>query len=530
MSNGLVDSGLNEIAGIELQDGLYEQFFNEAPDMFASVDPESATLKFCNQTLCNRLGYSKEEMIGKPLRDLYHPDSHEEMERLFQMFVQQGHAESERLKLITAEGKNLNVSLRVSSHRDEHGNILESRSVWRDVSTELEVERLELELRLQNAQKMESLALLAGGIAHDFNNMLVAILGNASLCLLELPEEAVIRSKIESIETAAQRAAELTKQLLAYSGSVNHEQTHFDLSKVVEEMGHLLTVAMSRKVVLNYDLAKEPVLVLGDITQIRQVIMNLLTNASDAIGDRSGMVTIRTGLQAADVPYLKNTLTGSDLEPGFYGFLEVSDSGVGIAPEDQERMFDPFYTTKSKGHGLGLAAVLGIVQSHSGTLAVYSEMDRGTTIKCLLPAQSYSPEQAQEFVPERFADGEHVLLVDDEEHVLAVAKQMLEHYNFKVTVAADGREALEKYSKSPAQYDVVLMDITMPHMDGISAYKAISSLDPEAKVVLMSGYSEQQATNTLTGRSFGGFIQKPFQPRALVMSLLLCLDEDGDSS
>lgn len=505
-------------------EGFYERFFNEAPDMFASVDPATATIKFCNRTLCERLGYSREQLSGKALRELYHPDSHEEMDRLFQNFVEHGHAESDRLKLLTASGETLNVSLRVASHRDESGQIIESRSIWRDITSELEVERLELELRLQEAQKMESLALLAGGIAHDFNNMLVAILGNASLSLVELPEESVVRSKIKSIETAAQRAAELTKQLLAYSGSNNHEQSYFDLSKVVEEMGHLLTVAISRKVVLNYDLADEPVRVLGDITQVRQIIMNLLTNGSDAIGDRSGIITIRTGLQAADERYLRDTLIGADLEPGYYGFLEVSDAGIGIAAADQRKMFDPFYSTKSGGHGLGLAAVLGIVRSHKGTLRVYSEPGMGTTIKVLFPAQRYAEETPPEEPIAREANGEHVLLVDDEEHVRAIAKQMLEHYGFKVSTAEDGRDALAQYTQDPARYDVVLMDITMPHMDGIRAYKAISNVDPSAKVVLMSGYSEMQATNALTGRSFGGFLQKPFQARALASAVFACLD------
>lgn len=514
------------VSTAEHEQDFYEQFFDEAPDMFASVDPRNATIKFCNRTLCSRLGYAKTDVIGKPLRELYHPDSHADMDRLFQDFVQNGHAESERLKLITAGGEQLDVSLRVSSHRDKDGNIVESRSIWRDITTELELERLEVELRLQEAQKMESLALLAGGIAHDFNNMLVAILGNASLSLLELPEESVVRTKLQSIETAAQRAAELTKQLLAYSGSVNHEQSHFDLSKVVEEMGHLLGIAISRKVVLNYDLAKEPVLVLGDITQIRQIVLNLLTNASDAVGARSGIVTIRTGLQTVDLEYLRNTLVGVDLDAGYYCFLEVSDTGIGMAIEDRKKMFDPFFTTKSKGHGLGLAAVLGIVRSHEGTMSVYSELNNGTTIKVLLPAQSYLPDQKQEDVLHRLADGQHILVVDDEEDVLTVAKQMLEHYHFEVTLARDGREAEEIYAQNPGRFDVVLMDITMPHVDGISAYKSISSFDPNAKVMLMSGYSEHQATNALTGRSFGGFLQKPFQAQALVMSVFACLDRE----
>ena len=505
---------------------FYQRFFDEAPDMFASVDPNTATIKYCNKTLCDRLGYSKDQLSGMPLQDLYHPDSHSEMQVLFQQFVEFGHAECDRLKLVTSEGSVLDVSLRVASHRNESGEIIESRSIWRDITHELEVERLELELRLQEAQKMESLALLAGGIAHDFNNMLVAILGNASLSLTELPAESVVRSKIEAIEIAAQRAAELTKQLLAYSGSLNHEQSSFDLSKVVEEMGHLLTVAISRNVVLNYDLAEQPIAVVGDITQIRQVIMNLLTNGSDAVGDRSGLVTIRTGLQHADEGYLRDTLLGADLEPGYYGFLEVSDTGRGIPTDTQKKIFDPFYTTKSKGHGLGLAAVLGILRSHKGTLKVYSELNNGTSIKILFPVREYDPDSDEPpVVMNRRAQGEQILVVDDEEHVQAVAKQMLEHYGFNVSLASDGKQAVEQFANPQNRFDLVLMDMTMPHMDGVAAFKAIAELDPDSKVILMSGYSEQQATNTLTGRSFRGFIQKPFEFKTLMPIIFQCMDD-----
>ena len=503
---------------------FYQHFFDEAPDMFASVDPKTATIKYCNRTLCDRLGYEKEAVIGRPLKELYHPNSHREMHRVFELFVEFGEAESNHMQLMTTSGSTIDVSLRVSSRRDADGNIVESRSIWRDASLNLKIEQLELELRLQEAQKMESLAMLAGGIAHDFNNMLVAILGNASLILLELPVESPVRSKLEAIETASQRAADLTKQLMAYSGSTNHDQTHFDLSKVVQEMGHLLSVAISRKVVLNFDIPQEPVPALGDITQIRQIILNLLTNGSDAIGDRSGLITIRTGLINADPKYLSETLLGADIEPGYYAFLEVSDTGIGIGSDDQKRMFDPFFSTKSKGHGLGLAAVLGIVRAHKGTVRVYSEPGNGTSVKVLLPAAEFIATQLPDLSVTLQGNGEHILLVDDEDTVIATTKGMLEHFGFRVTTAPDGREALRIYSATPSTIDLVLMDITMPHMDGVSAYKAMVDIDPETTVILMSGYSEQKATNELTGRSFGGFIQKPFSPGALLQILAECLD------
>ncbi len=505
-------------------DEFYRRFFEEAPDMFASVDPATARITMCNQTLCDNLGYTKEQVIGRSIYSLYHKKCHTEVDALFSAFVNHGAAKSPHLVLERADGSEMDVSLAVSSHRDSDGNILESRSIWRDLSLHLQIERLTLELRLQDAQKMESLALLSGGIAHDFNNLLVAILGNASLGALELPNESPVQEKLASIVTAAQRAADLTRQLMAYSGSSNHEQTHFDLSKVVEEMGHLLEVAISRKVVLNFDLAHEPVQILGDITQVRQVIMNMLTNGSDAIGDRSGMITIRTGLQMVDQQYLLSTEFGQELEPGYFGFLEISDTGTGISMENQKKMFDPFYTTKSKGHGLGLAAVLGIVRSHRGTLRVYSEPGNGTTMKVLLPAANYTKPDMEDAEEPRRGHSEHILVVDDEEHVRAVAKQVLEHYGFRVSLCADGKEALAYYAHHGEDVDVVLMDVTMPHVDGIAGCKALSESAPDARVVLMSGHHEQQATNALAGRSFAGFVQKPFLPSNLLRAIVSALD------
>uniref|UniRef100_UPI002ADE7C8B PAS domain S-box protein n=1 Tax=Tepidiforma sp. TaxID=2682230 RepID=UPI002ADE7C8B len=257
-----------------------------------------------------------------------------------------------------------------------------------------EEERRRLDQQMQQTQKLESLGVLAGGIAHDFNNLLVAILGNAGLALMELPPESPARQTVQAIETAAQRAAELTRQMLAYSGRGKFVVEPLNLSRLVEEMAHLLEVSVSKRAVLKYRFAPDLPLIEGDATQVRQVIMNLITNASDAIGDRSGVISISTGLMHADRAYLRTAYMDDDLPEGDYVYLEVADTGVGMDEATAARIFDPFFTTKFTGRGLGLAAVLGIVRSHRGAIKLYTEPGRGTTFKILFPVAG--PPQAPE--------------------------------------------------------------------------------------------------------------------------------------
>ncbi|MCP4645185.1 MAG: GAF domain-containing protein [bacterium] len=262
-----------------------------------------------------------------------------------------------------------------------------------------ETQRRRLEERFQQAQKQESLGVLAGGIAHDFNNLLMGILGNAGLALLDLTPEAPARESVSQIETAALRAADLTKQLLAYSGRGQIDVQSVDLSHVVEDMSHLLGTAVSKKAILRYDLDEGIPLVEGDATQVRQVVVNLTTNASDAIGNRSGVITVRTGATHADEEYLSQMYLNEDLPEGQYVFVEVSDTGCGMDAETEARIFDPFFTTKFVGRGLGLAAVLGIVRGHRGALHVHSRPGQGTVIRVLFPARDVAPAEETDPTP-----------------------------------------------------------------------------------------------------------------------------------
>ena len=389
----------------------------------------------------------------------------------------------------------------------------------------VEEEHRRLQAQVQHAQKLESLGVLAGGIAHDFNNLLVAILGNADLALSDMPPGAGERIYVDEIRKAAKRASELTNQMLAYSGRGQFIVQPLDLNGIVHEMGHLLEVSISKKAVLRYDLAANLPAVEADANQIRQVVMNLITNASDAIGERSGIITLRTTIVEADRQYLSQTYVDEDIPEGHYVCLEVSDTGCGMDAQTKARLFDPFFTTKFTGRGLGLAAVLGIVRGHRGAIRVYSELGKGTTFRILLPTADGALQAANEqAAQEAWTASGMILVVDDEESVRNVAKMMLKRSGFTVLTAADGSEAVETFRQRSGEIELVLLDMTMPRMGGEDAFREIRRIRGDAKVILCSGYNEQDATNRFAGKGLAGFIQKPFELDRLIEMVRSVLD------
>ena len=389
-------------------------------------------------------------------------------------------------------------------------------------------EVLHLERQIQHAQKLESLGVLAGGIAHDFNNLLMAVLGNAELAMAHISPVSPAKDNIEEISKASQRAAELAKQMLAYSGKGRFVVEAVDLSELVQEMTHMLEVSVSKKAVLRYEFADNLPAVEADATQIRQVIMNLITNASDAVGDRSGVISIVTGLMDVERSYLHETYLDEDLPEGLYVTLEVADTGCGMDAETQDKLFDPFFTTKFTGRGLGMAAVLGIIRGHSGAIRVYSELGQGTTMKLLLPAAGPPVAATRgDAKKARWKGSGTVLLVDDEESVRAIGKAMLERLGMKVILAADGVEAVDIYREQADGIDCVILDLTMPRMNGEEAYRELRRIRDGVHVIMSSGYNQQDVTQRFVGKDLGGFIQKPYTLLSLATALQGALDEDG---
>ncbi|MCX7047223.1 MAG: response regulator [Candidatus Sumerlaeota bacterium] len=390
-----------------------------------------------------------------------------------------------------------------------------------------EAERLKLEARFQQAQKMESLGILAGGIAHDFNNLLVGILGNADLALMELSLVTPACEYLQGIMKSAKRAAELTRQMLAYSGKGRFVVQPLSLNKVIEEMTHLLEVSISKKAVLRYNFFKNLPAVEADAAQMRQIVMNLVTNASEAIGEKSGTISISTGVMDVDREYLAGTWQNEKLEPGRYAYFEVSDTGCGMDKEMIAKIFDPFFTTKFTGRGLGLAAVLGIVRGHKGALKVYSEVGKGTTLKILFPAVEAPPAAARpsELDGAAWRGNGTVLLADDEEPVRAVAKRLLERLGFKVLAAGDGRETIQLFRAHADEIVLVVLDLTMPHLDGAEVFTELRRIRENIRVILSSGYNEQEVVERFAGKGLAGFIQKPYRYAELAAKAQAALEE-----
>jgi nitrogen-specific signal transduction histidine kinase/CheY-like chemotaxis protein len=396
---------------------------------------------------------------------------------------------------------------------------------------QLEEEKRSLERQVQQKQKMESLGVLAGGIAHDFNNLLMVVLGHAELALGGIPPKSPARRNLEEITIAARRAADLSLQMLAYAGKAIFILERVGLPELVEAMAHALNTAISKKAILTLNLESGLPPIEADPSQIRQIVMNLVTNASEAIGDRSGVITVSVGRTRCDEESLQKTELRDDLPPGLYVHLEVTDTGIGMDEKTRSRIFEPFFSTKLTGRGLGLAAVLGIVRSHKGAVMVSSDPGKGTTFKILFPALTDAEDATRSPDSSSLADWRGkgtILLVDDEESLIALGARMLDHLGFTVLTAANGLEAVELYRERGREIDLVLMDLTMPRMDGAKAFGELLRLNPDVCVVLASGYAEDDVSSRFEGDWPAGIIRKPYTLAKLRETLAGLLPERPD--
>ncbi|MGZ8429892.1 MAG: PAS domain S-box protein [Candidatus Deferrimicrobiaceae bacterium] len=416
---------------------------------------------------------------------------------------------------------------------DSRGRPIKMIGTIQDVTVrkEVEEEKRSLERQVRQAQKMESLGVLAGGIAHDFNNLLMVILGHAEQALKETSPLSAARKNLTEITTAVERAADLCRQMLSYAGQSEFVLERVGLRELVEEMVHLLQTAISKKAILNLSLERGLPSIEGDPSQIRQVVMNLIINASEAIGDRSGVITVSAGSTLCDEEYLRKTELRDHLAPGLYVHLEVTDTGSGMDAGTRARIFEPFFSTKFTGRGLGLAVVMGIVHAHGGALKVYSEPGKGTTFKVLFPALTEGEDATRSRESSRLTAWRGkgtVLLVDDEESLVALGARMLEDLGFTVLTASDGLQAVERYRERGKEIDLVLMDLTMPRMDGVEAFGELRRLNPDVRVVLASGYSHEDVASRFAGKGLSAILQKPYTLLRLRESLAVLLPKRQD--
>jgi PAS domain S-box-containing protein len=400
-------------------------------------------------------------------------------------------------------------------------------TVIRDITERkrAEVEQRALTERVQRAQKLESLTILAGGVAHDFNNILTVVANGVALAKHEAEHGRGVATHLDGVAHAVERAADLCRQMLAYAGMARLERETIDLGAVVEEMSTMLEASIAKRASLVKVVERGMPTIVGDATQIRQVVMNLVLNASEAIVSGEGTIRVSTGAGEFDAATFARSAAGGDPKSGTYAWLEVEDDGAGMDAETASHLFEPFFTTKFAGRGLGMAAVLGIVRGHAGAIDVESRLGEGTRVRVYLPASPGAPPSPPPRAEEDLEGGGVVLLVDDEKNVRISTEMLLRAHGFDVVVARDGAEAIEAFRRDPQRIDVVLLDLTMPKMSGSEVLRELRAIAPGVPVVLTSGYGRARLDDaTKHGGAAGtaapdALLSKPYEADHLVATL-----------
>jgi two-component system cell cycle sensor histidine kinase/response regulator CckA len=489
----------------------YRLLAENAEDMIVLRETGGRTL-YRSPSSTRILGWTDDDEYAVDWEKAVHPDDAEALKQAVAT-VEGGVGATFRFRSLTRSGEYVWLEVRSTPIFDADGQTRRRLLVSRDITDRkrAEEERIKLEAQMQHSQKLESLGVLAGGIAHDFNNLLTSILGHSELAKLASTPGSTVERHIDESLKGTLRAAELTQQMLAYSGKGQFVIQPLSFAAVVEDMGRLLEVSISRKCTLQYRFAPDLPNCEADATQMRQVIMNLIINASEAIGDHDGVIAISTGEMHCDRDYLSETYLDEQLPEGHYVYLEVSDSGCGMSEETKSKLFDPFFTTKFTGRGLGLAAVLGIVRGHQGAIKVDSEVGKGTRFRVLIPVGT-EPAQAE---PAKSDDASEwsgsgcVLLVDDEESVREMLSAAMDLMGFTVLTASDGREGVEVFRRECDRIQLVILDMTMPHLDGEQTFLEMRRIRPGVPTILCSGYDEQTVAGDFVEQGLASFIQKP---------------------
>jgi PAS domain S-box-containing protein len=494
--------------------GEQAQLLDLAHDAILSLDSDG-TIRFWNRGAERMYGWTAAEAIGKTSHHLLQTVFPEPLDAIQKALAEKEYWEGE-LRHTARDGAALIVSSRwaLCSNSDS------ARKGYLEINTDI-TERRRIEEQLRHTQKLESLGVLAGGVAHDFNNLLTGILGNTSLALEATAPHHLNRMHLEEVMRAAEHAADLTRQLLAYAGKGRFILRTLDLSDLVREISSLIQASIPKNVQVRLQLAEGLPGVEADPGQMQQIVMNLVINGAEAIGPEGGSVLVRTAVEAVDEHYAATVSASGPgrLPTGSYVCLEVHDTGSGMSPETLAKIFDPFFTTKFAGRGLGLSAVLGIVRSHNGGLKVYSRPSQGTTFKVLFPVSANRVDaEPAPAAPDLSGEGT-ILIVDDEEIVRQTARHALVRYGYETLTAPDGAQAVEIYRDRPHGIAAVLLDLTMPVMSGEETLRRLHGINPQVKVLLTSGYNEVEAVQRFAGKGLAGFIQKPYTAASLAKKI-----------
>jgi len=500
-------------------EALVEKRAGEVRDLAAIIEvslnlvgmsDEHGNVLYINPAGRKILGLRKDAILdGMMIHHFHSPETNKNLvEDIFPQAIKHGTVEIE-CEFIDSDSNPVPMACTFMSLSDRQGNPKHMAVVARDLRNEIALQQ-----QVKHVDRLESLGVLAGGIAHDFNNILTAIIGNTELAARKLDSYSPAQNNLESIKKSGLQAANLCKQMLAYSGKGSFIIQPLDLSRLIIEITSLLEVSIDKNIALKLKLDESLPAIDGDITQIQQIIMNLVINASEAMGKSGGTIVVKTGSMQVDKAYLASSLHKVGTSIGNFIYMEVSDSGCGMDFDTQKKIFDPFFTTKFTGRGLGMSAVLGIVNGHNGILNLYSELGKGTVFKIAFPVSSSvnTAITEQQHDTEVITSGSgKVLVIDDEEDIRQIACLLLEDMGYRVVTAEDGEHGLEVFQKYQQELVGVILDMTMPRMNGEDCFHALYNIAPHVPVILSSGYTEADATSCFQAQELAGFIQKPYQ-------------------
>jgi len=473
-------------------------------------------LVYGNQAFADIFGYGMDELVGLSPARLATRESQE----LIAQNVRAGIETPYEVTCFRKDGSTFPCELlgRNTTYRGERARLTGFRDLTEQRRQKEEQERREEQVR--HAQKLETLGVLAGGIAHDFNNLLTIVIANAGMAARTLNQPKRVKRNLDQIHEAVHRAGDLTNQLLVYAGRGTREKAPVRLSLLVQDAMELLRVSVSKKAALRCELAEDLPVVEADPGQLRQVIMNLIINASDALEDHAGDVVVTTGTIDADVAYLAGSFADEGMAPGTYVYAAVADNGAGMDAATLRRIFDPFYTTKVDGRGLGLATVQGIVRAHGGAIKVDTTLGIGTTFRVLLPtARGRHADDRENRTPATSTTPTiigTVLLADDEAAIAQVVQEVLENVGCQVLLASDGNQAVSLFRKHSDEINLLILDLTMPQKDGLEVLSEIREIDADIPAILASGYTERKYQEVLDADPKASFLHKPFDPELLI--------------
>ncbi len=526
---------------LEESEQQYRLLAEHASDVISRLSPDGVFI-YASPSCRTMLGYDPLEMVGQSTSKFVHPDDLSMLTASVNQVLGQDGIGKFTCRFLHKNGSVVWVESTGKRVMDPIRNMpLELIAISRDITERKFAEdtRLEIERQLLHFQKLESLGVLAGGIAHDFNNLLTAILSNLELAQMDMPEHITSRSNVDHAIQATKRAADLTRQMLAYSGKGLFEVRDLNMNDLVEENAHMLKAAISKTITLNLTLDAALPNLRADPGQIQQIVMNLITNASEAIGDKVGTITISTGAQEYTEADLKTSLIPEKRAAGRFVWLEVSDTGCGMTSDVARRVFEPFFTTKFTGRGLGMSTVLGIVRGHNGTIFMKSRPNQGTLIRVLFPISaspipldissasaltatenaSLSANPSPHAADMTAASSILILVVDDEQIVRDICANILRRLGYRTLTAQDGEEGVQVFREHAAEIALVILDLTMPRMDGVSAFREMRQVRPDVRVILSSGHAEQSALRHFEGQGIAGFLQKPYTLNKLLAEL-----------